>query len=118
MPTLAIDKGFLKDLVKLEKPVHNRGTEVFDKFEAADTDFGIERSSRETAECGRVVASCAGTLPPKQKLKRRHLNARGRSSSPGQRQRVPEWSRGCGPSEAPRWSPDATPSRCPPASST
>lgn len=40
MPTLAIDKGFLKDLVKLEKPVYNRVTEVFDKFEAA-THTGI-----------------------------------------------------------------------------
>ena len=35
MPTLAIDKGFLKDLGKLEKPVYNRVTEVFDEFDAA-----------------------------------------------------------------------------------
>ncbi|MCH9733550.1 MAG: DEAD/DEAH box helicase [Actinomycetia bacterium] len=40
MPTLAIDKGFLSDLVKLEKPVAKRVTEVFDKFEAA-THTGI-----------------------------------------------------------------------------
>lgn len=32
---LAIDKGFFKDLVKLEKPVYNRVTEVFDEFDAA-----------------------------------------------------------------------------------
>lgn len=35
MPTLAIDKGFLSDLVKLEKPVAKRVTEVFDEFDAA-----------------------------------------------------------------------------------
>lgn len=35
MPTLAIDKGFLKDLGKLEKPVYKRVTEVFDEFDAA-----------------------------------------------------------------------------------
>jgi hypothetical protein len=32
---LAIDKGFLKDLGRLEKPVYNRVTEVFDEFDAA-----------------------------------------------------------------------------------
>jgi hypothetical protein len=32
---LAIDKGFLKDLGRLEKPVYNRITEVFDEFDAA-----------------------------------------------------------------------------------
>lgn len=32
---LAIDKGFLRDLGKLEKPVYNRVTEVFDEFDAA-----------------------------------------------------------------------------------
>ena len=32
---LAIDKGFLNDLGKLEKPVYNRVTEVFDEFDAA-----------------------------------------------------------------------------------
>jgi hypothetical protein len=32
---LAIDKGFLKDLGKLEKAVYNRLTEVFDEFDAA-----------------------------------------------------------------------------------
>lgn len=32
---LAIDKGFLKDLGKLEKPVYNRVTEVFDEFDVA-----------------------------------------------------------------------------------
>ncbi len=32
---LAIDKGFLKDLGKLEKPVYNRVTEVFDEFDSA-----------------------------------------------------------------------------------
>jgi|GEM_PF-6160147 len=31
---LAIDKRFLKDLGKLEKPVCNRVTEVFDEFAA------------------------------------------------------------------------------------
>jgi hypothetical protein len=35
MPTLAIDKGFLSDLVELEKPVRKRVTEVFDEFDAA-----------------------------------------------------------------------------------
>jgi hypothetical protein len=35
MPTLAIDKGFLSDLVDLEKPVRKRVTEVFDEFDAA-----------------------------------------------------------------------------------
>ncbi|POX87230.1 UvrD-helicase domain-containing protein [Mycobacterium kansasii] len=35
MPTLAIDKGFLADLVKLEKPVAKRVTEVFDEFDTA-----------------------------------------------------------------------------------
>lgn len=32
---LAIDKGFLKDLGRLEKSVYNRVTEVFDEFDAA-----------------------------------------------------------------------------------
>jgi len=35
MPKLAIDKGFLSDLVKLEKPVAKRVTEVFDEFDTA-----------------------------------------------------------------------------------
>ncbi|ODR08088.1 DNA helicase [Mycolicibacillus koreensis] len=35
MPTLAIDKGFLTDLAKLEKPVFKRVTEVFDEFDSA-----------------------------------------------------------------------------------
>lgn len=35
MPTLAIDKGFLKDMVNLEKPVRNRVSEVFDEFDSA-----------------------------------------------------------------------------------
>jgi hypothetical protein len=32
---LSIDKGFRKELAKLEKPVYNRVTEVFDVFDAA-----------------------------------------------------------------------------------
>lgn len=35
MPTLAIDKGFITDLAKMEKPVVKRVTEVFDEFDAA-----------------------------------------------------------------------------------
>jgi hypothetical protein len=35
MPTLAIDRGFLGDLAKLEKPVVKRVTEVFDEFDSA-----------------------------------------------------------------------------------
>lgn len=35
MPTLAIDRGFLADLGKLEKPVYKRVTEVFDEFDTA-----------------------------------------------------------------------------------
>lgn len=35
MPTLAIDKGFLSDLVKLERPVAKRVTEVFEEFGSA-----------------------------------------------------------------------------------
>lgn len=35
MPKLAIDRGFLIDLVKLEKSVYKRVTEVFDEFDAA-----------------------------------------------------------------------------------
>ena len=35
MPTLAIDKGFLTDFGKLDKPVAKRVTEVFDKFDSA-----------------------------------------------------------------------------------
>lgn len=35
MPSLAIDKGFINDLAKLEKPVIKRVTEVFDEFDAA-----------------------------------------------------------------------------------
>ncbi len=35
MPTLAIDKGFLADLGRLEKPVFKRVTEVFDEFDSA-----------------------------------------------------------------------------------
>lgn len=35
MPKLAIDKGFLTDLVKLERPIAKRVTEVFDEFETA-----------------------------------------------------------------------------------
>ncbi len=35
MPTLAIDKGFLTDLARLDKPVAKRVTEVFDEFDAA-----------------------------------------------------------------------------------
>ena len=44
MPTLAIDKGFLADLVKLEKPVAKRVIEVFDKFdEATHTGVHLEK---------------------------------------------------------------------------
>lgn len=35
MPTLAIDKGFLTDLAKLDKPVVKRVAEVFDEFDSA-----------------------------------------------------------------------------------
>src|SRR5271156_1881979 len=35
MPTLAIDRGFLLDLGKLDKPVQEKVTEVFGKFGAA-----------------------------------------------------------------------------------
>lgn len=35
MPTLAIDKGFITDLAKMEKPVVKRVTEVFDEFDTA-----------------------------------------------------------------------------------
>lgn len=35
MPTLAIDKGFLGDLAKLDRPLVKRVTEVFDEFDAA-----------------------------------------------------------------------------------
>lgn len=35
MPSLAIDKGFINDLAKLEKPVIKRVTEVFDEFDVA-----------------------------------------------------------------------------------
>jgi AAA domain/UvrD-like helicase C-terminal domain len=35
MPTLAIDKGFIIDLAKMEKPVAKRVAEVFDEFDAA-----------------------------------------------------------------------------------
>ncbi|MGA5541286.1 3'-5' exonuclease [Mycobacterium sp. NPDC051198] len=35
MPSLAMDKGFLSDFLKLEKPVARRVTEVFDEFGAA-----------------------------------------------------------------------------------
>jgi len=44
MPTLAIDKGFLSDLVKLEKPVAKRVTEVFDEFDnATHTGLHLEK---------------------------------------------------------------------------
>lgn len=45
---LAIDKGFLKDLGKLEKPVYNRVTEVFDEFDAA-THTGLHLEKIPTA---------------------------------------------------------------------
>jgi len=45
---LAIDKGFLKDLGKLEKPVYNRVTEVFDEFDAA-THTGLHLEKIATA---------------------------------------------------------------------
>ncbi|MDY6869634.1 MAG: 3'-5' exonuclease [Actinomycetota bacterium] len=48
MPTLAIDKGFLKDLGKLEKPVYNRVTEVFDEFDTA-THTGLHLEKIPTA---------------------------------------------------------------------
>ena len=32
MPSLAIDKGFITDLAKMEKPVAKRVAEVFDEF--------------------------------------------------------------------------------------
>ncbi len=35
MPTLAIDKGFITDLAKMEKPVAKRVAEVFDEFDSA-----------------------------------------------------------------------------------
>ncbi|MGH3968320.1 MAG: UvrD-helicase domain-containing protein, partial [Mycobacterium sp.] len=35
MPTLAIDKDFLADLAKLDKPVVKKVTEVFSEFEEA-----------------------------------------------------------------------------------
>ncbi len=40
MPTLAIDKGFLSDLVKLEKPVERRVIEVIEEF-GNTTDTGL-----------------------------------------------------------------------------
>lgn len=66
MPTLAIDKGFLSDLVKLEKPVAKRVTDVFNKFEAA-THTGIHletianaatRGSRPSVSTRPGGASC------------------------------------------------------------
>jgi len=48
MPTLAIDKGFLKDLGKLDKPVYNRVTEVFDEFDSA-THTGLHLEKIATA---------------------------------------------------------------------
>lgn len=35
MPSLAIDRGFISDLAKLERPVVKRVTEVFDEFDSA-----------------------------------------------------------------------------------
>jgi hypothetical protein len=35
LPSLAIDRGFISDLAKLEKPVVKRVTEVFDEFDSA-----------------------------------------------------------------------------------
>lgn len=46
MPTLAIDKGFPKDLGGLGKPVYNRVTEAFDELDAAMH----AREEAETAE--------------------------------------------------------------------
>src|SRR5436190_500986 len=44
MPTLAIDKGFLGDLVKLDKPVAKRVTEVFEEFDnATHTGLHLEK---------------------------------------------------------------------------
>ncbi|CQD08068.1 UvrD/REP helicase [Mycolicibacterium conceptionense] len=48
MPTLAIDKGFLKDLGKLDKPVYNRVTEIFDEFDVA-THTGLHLEKIATA---------------------------------------------------------------------
>src|SRR4051812_44259062 len=35
LPSLAIDRGFISDLAKLEKPVVKRVSEVFDEFDSA-----------------------------------------------------------------------------------
>lgn len=68
---LAIDKGFLKDLGRLEKPVYNRVTEVFDEFDAATTPVCIWRRSPMPATRGfgpsastsRGGASCSPPPP-------------------------------------------------------
>lgn len=47
MPSLAMDKGFLSDFLKLEKPVARRVTEVFDEFGAAThTGLHLEKISK------------------------------------------------------------------------
>ncbi len=45
---LAIEKGFLKDLGKLDKPVYNRVTEIFDEFDVA-THTGLHLEKIATA---------------------------------------------------------------------
>lgn len=48
MPTLAIDKGFITDLAKMDKPVAKRVAEIFDEFDAA-THTGLHLEKIATA---------------------------------------------------------------------
>lgn len=64
MPTLAIDKRFLKDLGTLEKPVYNRVTEIFGEFDAAhrcSRNLGPAHSGRINGTQASRAASIATT---------------------------------------------------------
>ena len=50
MPTLAIDKGFPSDLVKLERLVAKRVTGVFDAFDTATTHRTAPAENQQRAQ--------------------------------------------------------------------
>lgn len=60
MPTLAIDKGFITDLSKMEKAVAKRVAEVFDEFDAA-THTGWHHKYADSAVPNYLASSACGT---------------------------------------------------------
>ena len=81
MPTLAIDKGFITDLAKMEKPVAKRVAEVFDEFDAA-THTGLPTP-------GRRAATSRSTPPPAASRSATKPNSTARSPNAKKPPRLP-----------------------------